>query len=57
VGLGLNLSKAEPRFKDQVIDFIKEQNLGEISDDAAHNDYSYFFYKGVFDTMGGQKNG
>lgn len=57
VGLGLNLSKAEQRFKDQVIDFIKEQNLGEISDDAAHNDYSYFFYKGVFDTMGGQKNG
>lgn len=56
VGLGVNLSKAEQRFKDTVIEFIKEQNLDEISDDAAQNDYSYFFYKGAFDIMGGLKN-
>lgn len=57
VGLGINLSKAEQRFKDTVIEFIKGESLKEISDDAAQNDYSYFFYKGVFDTMGGLKNG
>lgn len=56
VGLGVNLSKAEQQFKDTVIEFIREQNLDEISDDAAQNDYSYFFYKGAFDIMGGLKN-
>lgn len=56
VGLGINLSKAEQRFKDTVIEFIKEQNLGEISDNVAQNDYSYFFYKGAFEVMGGLKN-
>lgn len=55
VGLGVNLSKAEQRFKDTVIEFIKEQKLDEISDDAAQNDYSYFFYKGTFEIMGGIK--
>lgn len=57
VGLGVNLSDAEQRFKDEMIEFIKEQNVDEISDDAAQNDYSYFFYKGAFDTLGGLKNG
>ncbi|MDE1766203.1 MAG: hypothetical protein KGI27_08025 [Thaumarchaeota archaeon] len=56
VGLGINLSKAEQQFKDTIIEFIKEQNLGEVSDDAAQNDYSYFFYKGTFEVMGGLKN-
>ncbi|MDE1862738.1 MAG: hypothetical protein KGI33_07490 [Thaumarchaeota archaeon] len=53
VGLGINLSKADQRFKDTVIEFIKEQNLDEISDDAVQKDYSYFFYKGAFEVMGG----
>lgn len=56
VSLGVNLSKADQRYKDMVIEFIKEQNLDEISDDAAQTDYSYFFYKGAFDIMGGLKN-
>lgn len=56
VGLGINLSKAEQRSKDTIIEFIKEQNLGEVSDDTAQNDYSYFFYKGAFEVMGGLKN-
>jgi hypothetical protein len=55
VGLGVNLSKADQRSKDAVIKFINEQNLDEISDDGMQNDYSYFFYKGAFESMGGLK--
>ncbi|MCL1970831.1 MAG: hypothetical protein FWF66_05190 [Candidatus Bathyarchaeota archaeon] len=49
VGLGLSLSKSDT---DVISQFIKN-NLpkGEIADAHAHEDFSYFFYKGVFENL------
>jgi len=53
VGLGINLSKTSMKEIDQIARFVKEEmtTAKEIPDDCAYNDYSYFFYKGAFETM------
>jgi hypothetical protein len=57
IGLGLNASKAKQAEQDKVSLFIKN-NLpeGEITDDKQDNDYSYFFYKGVFQQLAGDSD-
>lgn len=55
VGLGLNLSNAKQTQIDSLSKFISDnQQEEEIPDSEAYNDYSYFFYKGVFKSLGGK---
>jgi hypothetical protein len=55
VGQGLNLSKAKKDSLDKVNDKVTGLVPGEeIPDNYAFEDYSYFFYKGVFENMGGK---
>jgi len=58
VGIGLSLSKADQAKVDDVSRFISEtindsQSKEEINDNSAFNDYSYFFFKGVYSQLGG----
>jgi len=54
VGLGVNLSKAKKESVDKITHYIKDNTPSEeIPDTNAFNDYSYFFYKGVFENIGG----
>ncbi|MCL2313312.1 MAG: hypothetical protein FWC41_12715 [Firmicutes bacterium] len=49
VGIGVSLSKVNT---DDMNKFIKDNvPTEEIDDSQAHNDYSYFFYKGVFENL------
>lgn len=49
VGLGLSLSKApQDKIKNMETFITNNQPSAEIRDEAAYNDYSYFFYKGYF---------
>ena len=49
IGLGVNLSKAKQPELDKMSLFIKNNDPKEdISEDKQFDDYSYFFYKGVF---------
>jgi len=58
VGLGVNLSKADQHKIDEISHYIKEkQPPEEIPDSDAFNDYSYFFFKGVYENVGGSNNG
>jgi len=54
IGLGINLSKADKEKKREILRFINENApSGEIPDENALKDYSYFFYKGVFEQLKG----
>lgn len=58
VALGIHLSKADQSRKQSIANFVsKTQPSEEIPESEANNDLSYFFYKGVFEEIGGQKNG
>lgn len=49
VGLGISLSKASEEEIKTISEYIKKEiSQTEIPDSEAHNDLSYFFYKGVF---------
>lgn len=54
VGLGISLSKADEEKLNEVTRFVKEEmaRMKEIPDTDAHNDYSYFFYRGAFEILG-----
>jgi hypothetical protein len=54
VCLGVNLSKAEEEELKDIEVYIKDKlaEMKEIPDAEAHKDYSYFFYKGVFENLG-----
>jgi len=54
VSLGISLSRAERPDLDSVSRFVKDEisMVKEIPDGDAHNDYSYFFYKGAFEELG-----
>jgi hypothetical protein len=55
VGQGVNLSNAKQSNINQLYKFIHYyQQEEEIPDSEAYNDYSYFFYKGVFKSLGGE---
>lgn len=52
VGLGTELSKAEN--KEEIERYVRANlSKGEIPDSEANADYSYFFYKGVFEQLNG----
>jgi hypothetical protein len=49
VGLGISLSKASEQEIKGISEFMKREiPQTEMPDPEAHNDFSYFFYKGVF---------
>jgi Na+-transporting NADH:ubiquinone oxidoreductase subunit NqrF len=49
IGLGLSLSKVNT---DELTQFMKNNmSKEEIDDTHAYEDYSYFFYKGVFENL------
>lgn len=54
VCLGISLSKADEEKLNEVIRFVREEMalMKEIPDTDAHIDYSYFFYRGVFEILG-----
>lgn len=53
IGQGVNLAKAKQESIGQITDYIKNTKPPEeISDKNAYDDYSYFFYKGAFETLG-----
>lgn len=55
IGQGVNLAKAKQESIQSISDYIQQNKpLLEISDKAAYDDYSYFFYKGAFENLGGQ---
>jgi hypothetical protein len=48
--IGTSLSKANKTTLDGISKFIKENTpIEEIEDSKINEDYSYFFYKGVFE--------
>lgn len=50
--IGVNLSKTNAASQNEVSTFIKENTPAEEIDDSKTNeDYSYFFYKGVFENL------
>lgn len=52
IGQGINLSKAKNASMEEISKYIKENCPNEeISDQKAFDDYSYFFYKGVFENL------
>jgi len=52
VGLGISLSKASEQDIKDISEFMKREiPQTEIPDPEAHNDFSYFFYKGVFGSV------
>ena len=54
VGRGISLSDAKDEDLSTMADYIKrEMPAAEIPDGQAHNDYSYFFYRGAFEQLGG----
>jgi len=54
IGQGVNLAKARQEAIEDISDYIKINTpTSEISDKNAYADYSYFFYKGVFENLGG----
>ncbi len=54
IGQGINLAKEKKEQVDRVSDYVRDNTpTFEIDDVNAHDDYSYFFYKGVFETLGG----
>lgn len=56
VALGIHLSKADQLRKQSIVNFVsKTQPSEEIPEPEADHDLSYFFYKGVFEEIGGQK--
>lgn len=49
IGLGISLSKASEQDIKDISEFMKREiPQTEIPDPETHNDFSYFFYKGVF---------
>ncbi|MEM2160311.1 MAG: hypothetical protein QXN55_05080 [Candidatus Nitrosotenuis sp.] len=49
IGIGINLAKANDKDISEITNTIdKLHPKEEISDDEAHKDYSYFFYKGYY---------
>jgi hypothetical protein len=57
LGLGINLSKAEEPELDKISLFIKNNDpKEEIAEDKQDYDYSYFFYKGVFQEISGDSD-
>ena len=57
IGLGINLSKAEEPELDKISLFIKNNDpKEEIVEDKQDYDYSYFFYKGVFQEISGDSD-
>ncbi len=52
IGLGINLSNSNESNLKNVSDFIKNNHPSiEITDEEASKDFSYFFYKGVFQEL------
>ena len=52
VSLGVSLSKAADERSDSITQIIKKDiPTDEIDDAKAHEDYSYFFFKGVFENL------
>ena len=57
IGLGINLAKAEEPELDKISLFIKNNDPNEeIAEDKQDYDYSYFFYKGVFQEISGDSD-
>jgi hypothetical protein len=57
VARGVNLSKAEEPELDKISVFIKNNTpKEEIAPDKQGYDYSYFFYKGVFQEISGDSD-
>ena len=57
ISLGTSLSKANQQRKDKMTKLIGTIPNDEIPESESSKDYSYFFYKGAFETMGGNSNG
>jgi hypothetical protein len=52
IGLGVNLSDSNQNNMNNMLSFIKNNYPSiEITDDDANKDFSYFFYKGVFQEL------
>ena len=49
---GVSQSNAKQTRIDVLSKFIHENQQEEIPDPEANNDYSYFFYKGAFESLG-----
>lgn len=53
IGQGINLLKEKKESIDEISKYVKEKTpSGEIDDASAFDDFSYFFYKGVFENLG-----
>ena len=51
IGIGVNLAKANPEQISKINKTISTlSSIPEITDDEAHKDLSYFFYKGYYDS-------
>lgn len=54
IGQGVNLAKAKQESIQSISEYIQQNKpSSEISDNNAYDDYSYFFYKGAFENLGG----
>ena len=57
IGQGVNLSKADESQINKIFLFIKNnERKEEIGEDKQDYDYSYFFYKGVFQKIAGDSD-
>jgi hypothetical protein len=58
IGQGINLAKAKQESIESMEAYVQQtmKSTNEISDNTAFNDYSYFFYKGVFENLGGKSS-